>query len=32
LLVREHKGKEADKLVSRSGPVWDSVVAELRGH
>ena len=30
--MREHKGKEADKLVTRIGPGGDSVVAELRGH
>jgi hypothetical protein len=32
LLCRDHKGKEADRLVTRIGPGVVSLVAELRGH
>ena len=32
LLVRDYKGKEADRLVTRIAPGVVSLVAELRGH
>jgi hypothetical protein len=32
LLVRDYKGKEADRLVTRIDPSVVSLVAELRGH
>jgi len=32
LLVRDYKGKEADRLVTRIDPGVVSLVAELRGH
>jgi hypothetical protein len=31
-LVRSYKGKEADRLVTRTDPGLVSLVAELRGH
>ena len=32
LLVRDYKGKEADRLVTRIDPGVVSLLAELRGH
>ena len=32
MLVRDYKGKRADRLVTRSGPGVVSLVAEIRGH
>jgi hypothetical protein len=32
LLMRDHKGKEADRLVTRSDPGVVSLLAEPRGH
>jgi hypothetical protein len=32
LLVRDSKGKEADRLITRIGPSAVPLVAELRGH
>jgi hypothetical protein len=32
LLARDYKGKEADRVVTRSDPGVISLVAELRGH
>ena len=32
MLVRGYKGKEADRVVTRSAPGMVSLVAELRGH
>jgi hypothetical protein len=32
LLVRDDRGKEADRLVTRIAPGVVSLVAELRGH